>query len=225
MDNLSRNDIMSLLKAESLETILDKVGQLPPRKAVTALLTGICHTNSIVKWHAVSALGAAMALLADKDMESAREIVRRLMWSLNNESGGIGWGAPEALGDIMSRHPLLAAEYAFALVAYMREDGPHLNHPALQKGLLWGVGRLSETGPDLLRKLEASVRLLPCLDSEDCEIRGLAARALGLLRADEAREKLVVLKDDPAELVLYGMNGFETTTVGRLATEALASLD
>jgi len=34
------------------------------------------------------------------------------MWSLNDESGGIGWGAPEAMGAIMARHTGLADEYA-----------------------------------------------------------------------------------------------------------------
>jgi hypothetical protein len=46
-------------------------------------------------------MGEVMAHLADKDMESARVIMRRLMWSLNDESGGIGWGAPEAMGEIV----------------------------------------------------------------------------------------------------------------------------
>ncbi len=223
MYNASHKRVLALLKTKPLSAILDEVGHMPPRQAVSALTAGLCHTDITVKWHAVSALGAAMAILAEKDMEAARVVMRRLMWSLNDESGSIGWGVPEALGEIMACHPPLAEEYAFALVAYMREDGPHLNHPALKKGLLWGVNRLAETGPDLLRKFEAPVRLLPCLDSEDHEIRGLAARALGILRAGEARERLAALKDDPAELVLYGRNGFETMTVGRLAGEALAS--
>ena len=47
----------------------------------------------MIKWHAVSALGAIVAALAEKEMESARIIMRRLMWSLNDESGSIGSGS------------------------------------------------------------------------------------------------------------------------------------
>jgi len=42
--------------------------------------------------------------LTEKEMESARVIMRRLMWSLNDESGDIGWGAPEAMAEIIACH-------------------------------------------------------------------------------------------------------------------------
>jgi len=38
--------------------------------------------------------------------------MRRLMWNLNDESGGIGWGNPEAMGEILACHEALANEYA-----------------------------------------------------------------------------------------------------------------
>ena len=55
-------------------------------------------------------MGAVVAHLAEKDMESARVVMRRLMCSLNDESGGIGWGAPEAMGEIIASHEGLASE-------------------------------------------------------------------------------------------------------------------
>jgi HEAT repeat protein len=222
--NTFRKIILSLLKTESLEAILAEVRRMPPRQVVNALLTFLYHADGTVKWHAVSALGAAMALLAETNMEAARVVVRRLMWSLNDESGGIGWGAPEALGEIMNAHPPLAEEYAYALVAYTRRDGPYLKLPFLQRGLMWGVCRLAQTRPDLLQKWEAPAYLPSYLNSKDPDVRGLSARAIGMLRVKGARESLAALENDPAEFVLYGMNGFETTTVGKLAREALASL-
>ena len=38
-------------------------------------------------------MGLLAADLAGQDMEEARELMRRLMWSLNDESGSSGWGA------------------------------------------------------------------------------------------------------------------------------------
>ena len=57
-------------------------------------------------------MGALVFSLAEQDMESARVVMRRLMWNLNDESGGIGWGSPEAMGEIMARHSGLAEEYS-----------------------------------------------------------------------------------------------------------------
>jgi HEAT repeat protein len=216
--------ITTCLKAKSLAAVLAEVRRLPPRQAVSPLIGGLFHTDDTIKWHAVSALGEVVSVLAESDMETARTIMRRLMWSLNDESGSIGWGAPEAMAEIMAVHVGLAKEYAHILVAYMRRDSCYLELPALQRGLMWGAGRLAEVRPDLLKKYDAPVHLSPYLESEDPEVRGLAARALGILRAEKVKERLVVLKDDTAEVLLYDKGRLKTTTVGDLARKAHALL-
>jgi HEAT repeat protein len=214
--------IISRLKTEPLDAVLAEVRRLPLRQAVSPLIAGLSHAGGNVKWHAVSALGLVMAMLAKEDMEAARNIMRRLMWSLNDESGSIGWGVPEAMAEIMANHDGLAEEYVHILVAYMRKDGSYLELPPLQRGLMWGVGRLAGARPDLLEKWEAPAYLLPYLDSEDPEVRGLAARALGILRVEGAKGKLAFLKNDSSGVLLYDKGRLETRTVGELAGEALA---
>ncbi|MBN2437413.1 MAG: HEAT repeat domain-containing protein [Deltaproteobacteria bacterium] len=215
--------IISRLKTEPLDAVLAEVRRLPPRKAVSPLIAGLSHASGNVKWHAVSALGLVIAMLAREDMEAARNIMRRLMWSLNDESGNIGWGVPEAMAEIMANHEGLAEEYAHILVSYMREDGSYLELLPLQRGLMWGIGRLAETRPELLKKWEAPGYLLPYLNSEDPEVRGLAARAAGILRVEEATERLSTLRGDPSEIVLYDHGKLKSHTVGELAGEALES--
>ena len=58
--------------------------------------------DELIRWRAVSAMGIVTAALADARMDAARVIMRRMMWQLNDESGGIGWGIPEAMGEIMA---------------------------------------------------------------------------------------------------------------------------
>ncbi len=220
----SRKMIISLLGGESIESILAEVKLLPPRRTLSSLIAALFHTDERIRWHAVSALGVVVAGLAGEDMEAARSVMRRLMWSLNDESGSVGWGAPEALAEIMANHRGLASEYAYVLTACMREDGFCLELPALQRGLMWGIGRLAAARPDLLRAGEAPALLLPYLASDDPEVRGLAARALGMLKAEGAKGRIATLTNDRAELSLYAQGELHKTTVGRLAEEALGRL-
>lgn len=213
--------IASGLKSRLLDTVLSEVRRLPPRQVVSPLIACLCDADDLVKWHAVSALGAVVAELAGEEMEAARNIMRRLMWSLNDESGSVGWGAPEAMAEIMANQEGLAEEFAHILVAYMREDGLYLEFPPLQRGLMWGVGRLAGVRPDLLRKWAAPACLLPYLDSKDPDVRGLAARALGILRAEGAKMRLAALRNDSSPVLLYEQGRVEIRTVGELAGKAL----
>ena len=99
-----KRKIISMLKTEPLDRVMAEVRRLSPRQAVSPLIAALSHAGGNVKWHAVSALGLVMAALATEDMEAARNIMRRLMWSLNDESGNMGWGIPEAMAEIMANH-------------------------------------------------------------------------------------------------------------------------
>jgi hypothetical protein len=148
--------------------------------------------------------------------------MRRLMWQLNDESGGIGWGCPEAMGEILARHERLAKEYAHILISYTRPEGNYLEHEVLQRGLLWGIGRLSQVRPELVK--DAAQYIIPYLKSPDANVRGLAALIMGLLEVKEARPSLEQLTDDKAELKTYIDHRFIKNRVKELAEEALKKL-
>ena len=173
----------------------------------------------MVKWHAVSAMGHVVANLANTDMESARVVMRRMIWNLNDESGGIGWGSPESMGECMACHSRLSGEYNRILVSYIRPDGNFLEHPELQKGLLWGLARLAAVRPDQVRG--AGPFLIPFLESADAEHRGLAALTAGFLQETSAHSVLENLLTDSAEITLYWNMGFTRTAVDQLAKNAL----
>ena len=213
-----------LLQSPDLDAIIAELLELPPSVVINPLIGGLCSTNETARWHAIAALGPVVSQLADRDMEAARVVMRRFMWSLNDESGGIGWGAPEAMAEIMSCHDGLADEYAHMLVAYMREDGFYLELEQLQRGLMWGLGRLARDKPDLLRSKDAIRHLLSYLDSIDSTVRGLAARTLGLLHAEDSTPLLEKLVDDPAPVRFYMDRCFLDETVGELAHKALANI-
>lgn len=220
---LSRQ-VSEWLNVPSLDAALAAIASIPPEKALKPLFSSLCSCDQKIKWHAVSAMGQTVAALADLEMEDARVVMRRFMWMLNDESGGIGWGVPEAMGEVLACHPRLAEEYAHILVSFMREDGFFLELEALQRGLMWGVARFSGAAPDLLRSKDAVRYILPYLDTNDPTIQGLACLALGLLGERQASSFLSPFINDNRTLTLYQDGDFIDTTVGELARSANSRL-
>ena len=106
-----KNRISTLLRSRDAEQTLRELGPIPSRKIINPLISLLYSEPPYVRWKAVALIGRVVTRLAEEDMESARVIMRRLMWNLNDESGGIGWGSPEAMGEILTRHEKLAEEY------------------------------------------------------------------------------------------------------------------
>ncbi len=166
--------ILELLSNEDFDKGLEEILQLPAKQVINPLFSFLYNKDEAVKQRAVTAMGSVVSSLAENDIESARVIMRRLMWNLNDESGGIGWGSPEAMGEIMAQNEQMAKEYHLILISYIREDGNYIEHEILQRGVLWGLSRLAHVRPDLVK--DAAPFLHPYMESDDPILRELAAR-------------------------------------------------
>jgi len=210
-----KTKILSLLHQDDLNQALAIIERLPARQAVNPLFSFFYNTDEQIRWRAIIAMGAVVARLAKTDPESARVVMRRLMWNLNDESGGIGWGSPEAMGEILARSPLLAGEFAHILVSYIREDMNYLEHEGLQRGVLWGLARLAESRTELIRS--AGPYLVPYMKASDPILRGLAARTAIALGDDASRAACARLKNDWAQVRVFMNNRLMESTVAELA--------
>ena len=219
---LLKRKVRELLGSNETDGALSVLCQMPPRRVVNPLISLFNSPDQRIRWAAVTAMGPVVAKMAGEDMEGARVIMRRLMWSLNDESGGIGWGCPEAMGEILARHEALAREFTHILVSYTREEGNYLEHEALQRGLLWGIGRLALVRPDKVKAAEPDI--VPYLRAGDGTVRGLAAWVSGILKLDEARPELESLLDDDAEFQIYTEHDLEVRRVRDAAAMALRQL-
>jgi hypothetical protein len=141
-----------ILNSSNWESSLNEVYAYPLQQVINPLISFLCNTDTKIKQRAIITIGRVVQLIAEKNMESARIVMRRLMWSLNDESGGIGWGAPEAMAEIMALNEQLAVEYASILVSYADPDGNYLEHEELQKEVLKGLARLAKVRPLLLKE-------------------------------------------------------------------------
>ena len=218
-----KQKIQVLLTQDDFVSALITLSQLPAREVISPLLSFFYSMDELIKWRAVTAVGAVVSGLAQTDRDSARIVMRRLIWNLNDESGGIGWGSPEAMGDIMARHKGLAEEYAHILVSYARKNGNYIEHESLQRGVLWGLGRLAQAYPNLLK--EAGAFLPPYLDSTDSIVRGLAAKLCGILCLDSARGSLEKLKDDKTLIQLFCNGVMNPYQINQIADDALSRMN
>jgi len=217
-----RGRVLAALKLEDSDQALAVLAGLPARQVVNPLFSLFCSNDSTVRWRAVTAMGAVVARLGSGDIEAARVVMRRMIWQLNEESGGIGWGIPEAMGETMARHEGLAQEYAHMLISYIQEDGNFLEHVPLQRGVLWGLGRLARARASLVEKATPDIEMF--LSAEDAQLRGLAAWIIGLVGTPAARLALETLTTDGAEVLLYLDWREERCTVSELARQALAAV-
>jgi len=214
--------VKRFLRSSDFDTALKELRQLPARKVINPLFSLLYDTSDQMRWRAVTAMGVVVAGLAEDDRESARVIMRRLMWNLNDESGGIGWGSAEAMGEILARNKGLATEYASILISYASEDGNFQEHELMQRGVLWGIGRLAQVRPELAGSAIGPVMVF--LKSDDAHARGLAARILGVLRAKEAKVHLKDLLKDEGEFTNYLDGALIKRTVKKAASEALLAI-
>jgi hypothetical protein len=216
-----KKKVLELLRSDDFELSLKQLEQLPGRLVINTLLSLLMDHDELTKWRAVTGIGLVVSRLSDQDIEAARVIMRRLMWSLNDESGGIGWGAPEAMSEIMACSPRIADEYHSILISYLNEEGNFLEYEALQKGLLWGVARLAAARPDLMRP--AAIYLDKYLESKDPSIRAFSGRSFRLLGAEDRNPLLNQLLEDHAEFKTFFNNEFSTFKVSELIEKVVHS--
>ncbi len=185
-----KKEILSLLNKSPSDRLIQKLGSYEPKNLIGPLFSALCSPSENVRWNAVHAFAYAVPQLAKLNLENARIVMRRFLWSLNDESGGIGWGAPEAMAMIMCQDRILRREYLHMLISYMRgdgeeefQDGNYLELPMLQRGLLWGIGQLLKEHNEEMVSRGIGADLITYLDSDDYYVVGLAMRALALLPA------------------------------------------
>ena len=225
-----RKTVLSALAAEPWPKGLERLESFPPKPLLGPLYACLLEPDQLIRWRAATAFGAAMSRLFLEKPEDARQVMRQLMWRLNEESGNIAWGIPEAFGETLASQAALAREYHRVLASYINErecetGDNYLEHCPLRRGVYWAVGRLAEAWPELARP--ALDDLCLALNGEDPESRGLAAWAVGSLlplagdKALRIRAQLEALTADPFSFDFYAQGRLALTSVGALARRAL----
>lgn len=229
---LHRKQIVTdLLCQPDCSTLAAEFKRFAPQELLNPLFSCLCHPEELVRWHAVTGFGIVVPAMAEQDAEQARVVMRRFLWMLNDESGGIGWGVPEAMAEVMSGSPLLAREYLHMLVSYALDDGPELlqhgnflEHPVLQEGVLWGLCRIARLYRDILLQQGLAQAIGVYFPSPQGGVRGQVCRLCGLLMLSDYRAEIAMLRTDISVLRVYHEGTLFACTVADLAESALLAI-
>jgi hypothetical protein len=207
-------------EVETLRTRLSEadfeaiVGYALGHKRVLSFLTALTYDQDhTISWRAVEALGLAAAKIADTNPEYVRVHLRRLIWLLNDESGGIGWRAPEAIGEIIRQTPSLFEEFIPILVNLM--DTEPKDAVRFRAGWLWAIGRLAAVHPE--EALAALPWITPCLNDPDPQVRGSALWCLSELNLplpEDVQKNLIV---DQGQVETYISPNIKTIHIHEMA--------
>ena len=182
-----KKQVGSILKIEDRKAALGSLAGIEPTSLTGPLFSYFYSLDDTTRFRSVVAMADLTARIADQSLEQARIILRRMMWNLNDESGGIGWGSCEAMGEILRDSDILARDFGSILLSYIDPCGNFLEHEMLQRGVLWGVGTILETQD--IGVESAMTNLAPFLGSSDPIKRGYAVRAMSFCRNRSDRLK------------------------------------
>jgi HEAT repeat protein len=166
--------------------------------------------DELVRWRAVEAAGRLAAIRAREDLEPVREMLRRTLWLMNDESGGLLWLGPQVIGAVLAYVPALRGESLAVLASFLEEE-------PFRVGVRWALWRVALSDPTAVAAAAAR-QLAASLADPDPAVRGHAALALSAAAAAPA----AVLARDEASFVVFDprSGGLRATTVREVAIGA-----
>jgi len=197
------------------------------RKVLSGLVRLAYDKNTLVGWRAILAVGLLARAMIAPDLDVLRETCRKLIWSLSDESGGIGWSAPEIIGEIASTDPHRFKDF-IPLVASVYE----IEEDVFRSGVLYALGRVAERAPELAATYQKII--IASLADKDAVVKVRGLDLVGQLWcygkssavwSKEYRERVVnavnYLRKDKGEAWIYRDTDFASVMVGETA-EAVA---
>jgi hypothetical protein len=139
----TKRAVQQALDENDLERVVALVQQ--DRKVISLLIRIAYDKETLAGWRAIKAIGRAAGALVKTDPECLRETARKLLWSLSDESGGIGWSAPEILGEIISADPERFADLIPLLAAVY-----DVEERVFRAGVVYAFVRIAEQAPGLI---------------------------------------------------------------------------
>ncbi len=209
--------VTAALEADDSEKILTFA--LQSRKVLSVLIRLAYEKETLVGWRAIKAIGKVASVFVNNNYDFLRETIRKLLWSLSDESGGIGWAAPEILGEIVSADPEKMAD-----IIPLITEVYYIEEKVFRPGVLYALKRIAETNPGAVVPFQQVV--LDGLSEKEPLARVYALDLVGLLNGrimqenvERVRNTVANLLNDQSEAWIYRGTGFYGIVVSDYAKE------
>lgn len=118
------------------------------KKRILSLLTALTYDEDpFVSDNAIKATGLAASIISESDPEYVRNYLLRLFWLVNDESGGIGWRAPELIGEILYNCPQYSQFFPM-LISLLNLEEEDVKR--FLPGTLWAIGRVAQVSREAM---------------------------------------------------------------------------
>ena len=124
-----------------------------PTKLIRFLMGTLYSDKLELRYAAAYTIGLCTERIYNKDQEKVKDILKKLLWSLNDESGFVCWGAPLAIGEIVRNIPDLHTTYAQFLISFLSHPQVILNNKDLEKGTMIALAQLGNLEDHLKEQL------------------------------------------------------------------------
>ncbi len=215
--------IQHALESNDLDAIVSLAKK--NRRVLALLVRSAYDKETLVGWRAIKAVGLVARELVKTDYQFLREAVRKLLWSLSDESGGIGWSAPEMLGEIVAADP-----ERFSDIIPLIAEVYGIEEDVFKPGVVYALGRIAEVSPELV--LPHRGIIVKALSESDPLTRGYALEAVKNIWKIESPNARAVFKNiikklvsDDREIYIYHEKDFFRIEVGREAIIMLSKLE
>jgi hypothetical protein len=190
--------------------LLDVVGKLAlkDKNVIKWLISFSYDKEDQMTWRAIEAMGYVARALRTTHLDVLRETVRRLLWSMSDESGGIGWSAPETLGEIVRSDPEEFRDIIPILWSNREEE-------SFRPGAVWALARVAGVRPDMVAF--SSDNLKELVSDPNPAVRGYAALLVRATTPEGKEDILRKLSGDFGILRVYSNGLLREKTVSELA--------
>lgn len=190
----------------------DREGLLSLLDAATGVVSALGRLlydeEELIRWRAAEALG----WVAAHDPYRLEKYVGRILYTMNDDSGSIGWFAPQAMAEILMGDADLA-EDVFPIVL------GNINRAVFRFGVLWALGRVAPSHAWLTEEYQEEAAA--CLGVPEAGSRGLAAYALGRMGAGRYVSEIARIAADREEFLFYEAGRLGKVSVAEMARRAL----